>query len=132
MFIAKGSLRLVALVIALSQLVWVTSHAVQDLGLVGVVLSWVLFPLTLLVSPIWGSSHTVIGLAWCYLSGVLRASSRIKPSPAAKAWRTSAGRGCRATTPLALWIRITLADWPMELWQIVGHKPSRRSLIRLH
>ena len=48
-------LRVVTFLLGIVQLVWIARYVYEDFGgLVGVVVAWVVFPLTLIVSPIYG------------------------------------------------------------------------------
>jgi hypothetical protein len=48
-------LRVVTFLLGIVQLIWIARYVYEDFGgIIGVVVAWVVFPITLIVSPIYG------------------------------------------------------------------------------
>ena len=47
-------LRVATFLLGVVQLIWIARYVFEDFGIIGVVVAWVVFPITLIVSPIYG------------------------------------------------------------------------------
>ena len=59
--------RIATFVLGIVQLLWIARYVYEDFGgIIGVVVAWIVFPITLIVSPIYGvlASRTATGSAY--------------------------------------------------------------------
>ena len=90
MVVVAGALRMLAFVGGIVQLLWITRYVWEDFGIWGIVAAWLVFPLTLLVSPIYGVlAHDdwlgvvlfVVGPATYLVLGLIGHTPEREPTP---------------------------------------------------